>query len=324
MNKKGIIIALFAAIMSLASYAQGRMDMRINEVMVQNDSNYIDECGQRSAWIELFNASYGTNKIEQMFITNKKLNLPEKDKNLELQKLAKTDDAVYEIPGGDVATNIKPRTHTVAFADGLSAGGALHLSFKLVPGQENYVALYDVNGDLVDEVTIPANLPANCSYARKIDGISTEDHQFNANDWEIRDGKTDDTAISPAKYNHSNINENIKKFHEKDPHGFIITIFAVLIVFGALTLLYICFKLFGKAFAAADAKSAANVLAPAATVAEPTATSADDEVIAAIGLALYLHLNAHDHESGVLTFADRNTNSGWSAKSNMMRALPKK
>ncbi len=328
MNKKGIFLVLFAAIMSLASYAQGRMDMRINEVMVQNDSNYIDANGHRSAWIELFNASYGTNGIEQMFITTKKpeqLNLPAKNKNLKLQELAKTDDAVYEIPGGDVATDIAPRTHAVLFADGLSAGGALHLSFKLVPGQDNYIALYDVNGDLVDEVTVPASLPANCSYARKIDGKDSIAHQFTPSLWSVRDSKTDATAITPGKYNTSDINENIQKFHENDPHGFIIAVIAMLIVFSALILLYICFKLFGKVSEAATAKSAANAgPATAATAPAPKAEGTqDDEVIAAIGVALYLHLNAHDHESGILTFADCNTNNGWSAKSNMMRTLPK-
>ena len=196
MNKKGILLVLFAAIMSLTTLAQGRMDMRINEVMVQNDSNYVDHYGRRSGWIELFNASYGTNGIEQMFITTKKLNLPQKDKNLYLQQLAKTDPSVYEIPGGDAETDIAPRTHVVFFANGHQAGGALHLPFTLVPGRENYIALYDVNGDLVDEVTVPANLPANCSYARNIDGRDSIAHEFTPSLWSIRDGKTDATAIT--------------------------------------------------------------------------------------------------------------------------------
>ena len=40
--------------LSAASYAQGRRGLRINEVMVQNDSNYVDDYGLHHAWIELF------------------------------------------------------------------------------------------------------------------------------------------------------------------------------------------------------------------------------------------------------------------------------
>ena len=325
MNKKGILLVLFAAIMSLTTLAQGRMDMRINEVMVQNDSNYVDHYGRRSGWIELFNASYGTNGIEQMFITTKKLNLPQKDKNLYLQQLAKTDPSVYEIPGGDAETDIAPRTHVVFFANGHQAGGALHLPFTLVPGRENYIALYDVNGDLVDEVTVPANLPANCSYARNIDGRDSIAHEFTPSLWSIRDGKTDATAITPGKYNTSDLNENIEKFHEKDPHGFIITLIAMLIVFSALILLYICFKLFAKVAVKAGKKSEIQSVKVPTYDLEPEKETNDDEVVAAIGLALHLHLNAHDHESGVLTFAKRRTtNSGWGSKLNLLRNMPEK
>ena len=63
MNKK-IILTLIAVVAALTSMAQGRMDMCINEVMVQGDSISANQNGKCSAWIELFNSSYGTNAIE--------------------------------------------------------------------------------------------------------------------------------------------------------------------------------------------------------------------------------------------------------------------
>ena len=172
MNKK-IILTLIAVVAAITASAQGRMDLRINEVMVQNDSNYVDQYDHRAGWIEIFNASHGTNGIEKMFITTLKPDFIQdyfkaeeqksnKKRNQLLQELRDSRPSeIFEIPRGDVATKVKPRSHVVFFADGNIEAGTFHLPFTMNPGQENYIALYDVNGDLVDEVTVPATLPTN-------------------------------------------------------------------------------------------------------------------------------------------------------------------
>lgn len=328
--KKGIILTLLVVAFGLIASAQGRMELRFNEVMVQNDSNLIDQSGHRSAWVEIYNRSYGTVGMEQMFISNQVIDMnkagDKKPKDF-LNEFAKENpEILYEIPRGDVATKVAPRTHIVFFADGESAQGSLHLSFKLTPGVENNLYLYDVNGDLVDAVTIPANLPGNCTYALKADGGSEMlDGKMDAAAWSVRDGSTDETAITPGKYNQRVVNENIEKFHEKDPHGYIIAVIAMLIVFSALLMLSILFYLFGKVNKAAN-KGQDAVAAPAKAVdavSTPTAVGTDDEAIAAICMALYQHFNSHDEESGVLTF-NRNADTAWSSKSAMMRELPHK
>lgn len=43
--KKGIILTLLVAAFGLLATAQGRMELRFNEVMVQNDSNLVDQTG---------------------------------------------------------------------------------------------------------------------------------------------------------------------------------------------------------------------------------------------------------------------------------------
>ena len=115
MNKK-IILTLIAVVAAITASAQGRMDLRINEVMVQNDSNYVDQYDHRAGWIEIFNASHGTNGIEKMFITTLKPNIIQdyfkaeeqksnKKRNVLLEELRdQNPDKVYEIPRGDVET----------------------------------------------------------------------------------------------------------------------------------------------------------------------------------------------------------------------------
>lgn len=326
--KKGIILSLLVAVTGLIASAQGRMEMRFNEVMVQNDSNLIDQTGHRSAWVEVFNSSYSTVGIEQMFISNKPMDLSnlggKKPKDYLNDYAAAHPDELYEIPRGDVATKIAPRTHVVFFADGHSAQGALHLSFKLNPDEDNSIYLYDVNGDLVDMVTIPASLPANCTYALKADGQSKLiDGKMDPTAWSVRDGATDATAITPGKYNQGVVNENIEKFAQKDPHGFIIAIIAMLIVFLALLMLSILFYLFGRVNKATNKEGKPAPTTPE-KVAEVQPSNGDsDEAIAAICMALFQHFNSHDEESGVLTF-NRNADTAWSSKARMMRNVPVK
>lgn len=246
MNKK-ILLTLVAVVATFTAMAQGRMDMCINEVMVQNGS-CADQNGKCQAWVELFNASYGTNAIEKMFITTFKQDYIQnyfkkmesksnKKRNVLLEELRdQYPDKVYEIPRGDVDTKIKPRTHVVFYADGDTTAGTLHLSFTLTPASDNYIALYDVNGDLVDEVIVPANLQAGQSFARKSEGLPSDmhkggNHSFDAAQWEMRDGTTIAKAITPGKFNVRPVNENIEKFKNEDPSGILLTIMSMGVVF---------------------------------------------------------------------------------------------
>ena len=106
-------------------------------------------------------------------------------------------------------------------------------------------------------------------------------------------------------------------------HGYIISLVAMGIVFSALLMLAILFYLFGKANKAANKDENPASTEPAKVVDTPAATGASDEAIAAICMALFQHFNAHDEESGVLTF-DRNPHTAWSDKSGLMRQLPRK
>ena len=334
MSKRALTLILLCAILALPTLAQGRKNVRINEVMVQQDST------GGNGWVEFYNSSYSTNAVEKMFITTLSReaiqNVFDKNKGskkkpnqvlLELCEAQPMD--IYEIPRGDERrTKIAPRTHFVMEADGDPKAGTFHMPFTFTAGQDNYIALYDVNGDLVDDVTIPASLKPGETYAVQAEGRlpSVLDDNIPVDSiWTVKDGKTMETAITKGNYNIREVNENIEAFHIKDPHGYWIALLAMSVVFSALALLYICFKLFGM-FASRNLKAeekeqaVAPVATQAAAAAPVAAGDLDGEKMAAICFALYQHLNAHDNESGVLTLTPRD-GSTWASKTSLMREL---
>ena len=330
MSKKALTLLLLCAILALPTFAQGRRNVRINEVMVQQDST------GGNGWVEFYNSSYSSTAVEQMFITtlsrediqnvfDKNKGNKKKPKQILVELCEAQPMDIYEIPRGDERnTKIAPRGHFVMEADGDPKAGTFHMPFTFKEGQDNYIALYDVNGDLVDDVTIPASLKPGETYAIKAEGRLPSVLGDGKTEWTVKDGKTIETAITKGNYNIREVNENIEAFHIKDPHGYWISLLAMSVVFIALALLYICFKLFGK-FASKNLKdddkqqAAAPAVAQAAAV--PATGDADGETMAAICFALYQHLNAHDQESGVLTLTPRD-GSTWASRAGLMRELP--
>ena len=331
MSKRVLTLILLCAILALPTLAQGRKNVRINEVMVQQDST------GGNGWIEFYNSSYSTNAVEKMFVTTMSQDEVKshikavtdtskvKPNKVLIEWCKERPTEIYEIPRGDERnTKIAPRTHFVMEADGDVKAGTFHLPFTLKAGQDNYIALYDVNGDLVDEVTIPATLKPGETYAIEKEGRLPSVLGDDQTQWTVKDGKDLNTAITKGNYNAREVNENIERFREEDPHGYWIALLAMSVVFSALALLYICFKLFGK-FASRNlsAEDKPKVDEPVvAPIADTTAKGGlNDEAMAAICFALYQHLNAHDEESGVLTLTPRD-GSTWATKPGLMRELP--
>lgn len=319
MNKKGLFLALFAFVLSFSAFAQHK-GLRITEVMVENNTNITDEYGNRHAWIELYNTTRKTMQISTVFITNERIpegQTPVKEK-------------MYVIPLNDEKTKIHHLQQAVFFADGDPWKGTFHASFELKPGEENYIAIYDADGlTKLDEVVVPANLPADHSYARTVeieDWHLIESNEFNASEWEIRNGQEKDSAITPGINNQViELNDKIQKFEEKDGNGILLTISAMAIVFSALLLLSICFYLFGKINAKIARKNKAVAHGKSEEEDHADVENDSSEAIAAITMALYQHLNAHDYEDTVLTINKvKRAYSPWSSKIYSLRELPKK
>lgn len=320
MNKKGLFLALFAFVLSFSAFAQHK-GLRITEVMVENNTNITDEYGNRHAWIELYNTTRKTMQISTVFITNERVpegQTPDKTK-------------MYVIPLNDEKTKIHHLQQAVFFADGDPWKGTFHANFELVPGQENYIAIYDADGlTKLDEVVVPANLPADNSYARTVeieDWHKIESNEFDASQWEFRNGIDKASAITPGVNNTViELNDKIEKFQRLDSSGIMLTLMAMAIVFLALIMLSVCFYIFGKINAKiARRNKAVAQSGKQATVNQDEVEDDSSEAIAAISMALYQHLNAHDYEDTVLTINKvKRAYSPWSSKIYSLRELPKK
>ena len=304
MNKKriGIFIALLVTV-CFGIQAQRATSMKINEVLIVNDKNYQDDYGMQNAWIELFNTSFATVNIEGCYLTN--------DKN---------NPTKYRIPKGDVLTQIKPRQHTLFWADGMPNRGTFHLNFILDPTKENYLALYDSNGKtLIDEVTVPAGQVADQSYAREQDGSPN---------WVIKGG-AEHSYVTPSTNNMTlDKNAKIENFKKHDEIGIGMAIIAMSVVFIGLILLYISFKIVGNIAIKLGKKNAmkATGITDMAEAKEKKLGSHSGEETAAIAMALHEYLNdAHDIEDMVLTINKvKRSYSPWSSKIYTLRQTPRR
>ncbi len=298
---KKVISTIAAALLisgaASTALAQGRAGLRINEVMVTNQSSIVDDYGQKQAWIELFNSNFSPLEISSVYITNDS-----------------TQKRLYPVPLGDVNTEIPKRQHVVFFADGEPNKGTFHTNFVLVPGQDNWIGIYDADGEtLIDEVTIPASLGADQTWARTEDGTG---------EWAVRDG-SQSAYITPSSANIiKDTNKKIENFAEMDENGFGMTVMAMCIVFTALLVLCLSFYAIGKIGAAV---SRMNKMRAHGVEKEEIRTVQQDsgEEIAAIIMALHEHLNTHDAESTVLTINKvKRAYSPWSSKIYGLREVP--
>ncbi len=275
------LIAVLFFCQFLQLKAQSGLDLCINEVLVVNDSNYVDDFGMRSAWIEIFNKAYNSVNMAGMYLT---------DDSAQPTK--------YLIPKGDPVTLIAPRNYLVFFADNRPTRGILHLNFELRP-TGSYLALYDVNGrTLIDKVKLSAGRP-DVSVGREQDGTES---------WMFLDKTT------PKANNFTGVViTSGEKFVKLDPYGIGMAVIAMSVVFSALILLYLVFKntrrLYTlnvkKLFTREKAMKELNEL-----------HDISGEVNAAISMALYLyHSELHDVEETVLTIKKvARTYSPWSSK----------
>lgn len=296
------IVAILSC--TFAVMAQSRTALRISEVMVENNTSVTDEYGEHIGWIELFNTNFAPLDISSVFLTTDPKN-----------------PKMYPVPLGDHNTKIGKRQSVIFFADGLPDRGTFHTSFTLKPGQPNWIGIYDANGiTLIDSITIPANLPADASYAY-INGPNGE------RIWQVRDGSRENLYITPGGPNIiKDTNNKIDKFAENDPHGFAMAVMAMCIVFSALLILALAFLAISKIGESISYRNKAR-----AHGIEPESVAADDrkhdsgEEIAAISMALFQHLNAHDQENTVLTINKvKRAYSPWSSKIYNMRQVPHK
>ena len=289
---KRIVFAVGLIFLGFLVNAQSKRDLRINEVLINNSTNYEDNYGNRCAWIEIFNSAYNKVNISGCYLTDD-INNPQK----------------YKIPTNDPNTSIPTRFFVVFWADGKTTHGTFHLNFTL-DSTSRLIALFDADGKtLIDSVSLPL-LKEDMSYARTEDGggawkemVKTTPMATNV----IAD------EITPGQ-----------KFAKSDPIGIGMAIVAMSVVFLALILLYLFFKQIGKYNIR---KQKAKIEAYAAIEGKPTLNQdVSGETLAAISTAIYLYQNEqHDLESTILTINRANKNySPWSSKIYGLRNMPQR
>ena len=277
----------------------------LNEVLITNEGNYQDDYGLHSAWIEIFNRSYGSADLAACLLR---------------ASSQPGDTSTYFIPKGDVLTLIKPRQHSLFWADGEPRRGTFHTNFTLDPEKENWIGLFDSGRNLIDQVTIPAGvLKTNQSYGRVSDAASQ---------WEVKDGSAE-KYVTPSTNNKTiDSNAKMEKFEEHDSNGIGMSISAMSVVFCGLILLFIAFKVVGKASVSLSKRNAmkAKGITDKQEAKEKKLGEAPGEIFAAIAMAMHeMQSDVHDVEDTVLTITRvKRSYSPWSSKIYTLRETPLK
>ncbi len=277
----------------------------LNEVLVDNQHNFQDDYGVRSGWIEVFNKAYSSADLAGCLI--KVSSQP-------------GDTATYFIPKGDVLTLVKPRQHTLFWADGNPRRGTFHTNFVLSATQANWIGLYDSGKKLLDQVVVPAGvLQADQSYARVSDASA---------EWQVKDDSAE-RYVTPSTNNQTiESSPKMEKFEQHDPSGIGMAVSAMSVVFSGLLILYLCFRIIGKASVDMFKRQAmkAQDITDAQEARELHLGEVSGEVIAAITLALHEAQGTdHDVEETMLTISRvKRSYSPWNSKIYSLRDTPQK
>lgn len=279
--------------------AQGIHNVKINEILVVNQNNYVDDYGNHESWIELMNTGY-----ENVNIGGCYLGVVLKDGS----------EVKYYIPSRDNRMKLSPLSYVVFFCEGTDTKGAFHTSFTLDNAEK--IIFYNANGrDVVDEMVITAEARTpDVSYGRYTNA----------------EGETVIGVLSSTTPNASNENTIVTPRHEvfrqRDKSGVVMTLTAMSVVFSALLLIFFVLKAFTYVMNNDFGKKKKAAAAAAAAPAAKKATMENEEVVAAIATALDLYRqDLHDREDMVITIQNVGRRySPWSSKIHGLTALPNK
>jgi len=289
----GIAVLLLIVAGTSVARSQNAGDLRLNEILVLNDSNSVDDFGMHTAWIEIFNSAYNTVNIGGCYLTDD-LSNPTK----------------YWIPTGDPATKIASRNYMVFWADNHPTRGIFHLNFDLKNAKT--IAIFNADGKtLVDKIDLPSEQKPDVTYGRP-----TNDSK----EWVYLEKSTPGANNDYTKKKSAG-----ESFVEFDPYGIGMTMIAMFVVFSALAILFIIYKNLGRFFIRRGAAAKKPVPSEVKVSAKHSVEEMSGEVNAAIAMALYMYQSElHDEENTVLTIQKVSRNySPWSSKIYTLRKSPR-
>lgn len=306
MKRKFIVSIVAFLVASAAAFSQNVIDLIVAEAAP--DSTQIDTYGRMSGWIEIYNTSLGTVNLGGCYLTD--------DRN-DLKKSL--------IPTGYTVAKIGPRQSILFYGSGRGEDGLLYTDFTIERGETIYLVSND-GRTIVDSLVIPSTLPQGMSAQKlPVDNKGIKYYQ---------DDKPADPT--PGMRNGSqNAESGSQRMARTDPHGFILTIVAVTVVFSALAILWFLFWLLferpakmkanPKPAKVKKAKAGDSNAEVAAAIAMALDLDSNGDVYAAIATALHLYFNdaIHDNESFVVTIKQPSTNTGWNEKTQTFRRMPR-
>ena len=320
MRHSRIFITYILLLLAAASLgAQNPSDLLIGEVLVENTCGLTDGFGQRNGWIELFNTSNGTVKFGGCYLSDDKANLKK-----------------YHIPTSDRSAQLGPRQSVIFYASGNSSQGTFYTNFTLRRGTTIYLVSND-GRTIIDEIDIPSDLSADCSVVKVPTGVK-------AMDFITRTSQ----KPSPGSYN-GDVDAKTKSevMKETDPHGWVLTLIAVMVVFSALLILAFIFGWVGNLNKRPKKETLRQAQGPnkmrrkdrlvsgvepqgpvtpeiAAAITMALSQESGGEVYAAIALALddFIRGGIHDTESFIITIKP-SAGSTWADKAQNFRQIPR-
>jgi Na+-transporting methylmalonyl-CoA/oxaloacetate decarboxylase gamma subunit len=292
-------LAIAGAAFFNKNVAQGVNNIRINEVLVRNVDNYMDDYGQRSSWIELFNSGY-----ELVNIGGCWLGVTGADGR----------ETLYPIPSNDPSTQMHQQTFALFFCEGTDTKGTYYTNFTLEGVTK--ISFYNQGKNLVNEFEL--------------------DHLAQQPDvsvgWMKPDGIGEAVVMTLPKTTPAATNETIatvpkdELFRQRDSSGGVMSIIAMTVVFSALVLIFFVLKAFGIVMIRMHERKAVKAAvaeAPPAPKKKPAGAQVEQEM-AAIALALKMFQEEqHILESTVITInrASR-VYSPWSSKIHGIPPIP--
>lgn len=291
MNLRNLFLIFFIGVLLSGKLcAQYSPDLRINEVQALNENGLLDQYGDHSPWIEIFNTAYNSINMSGLYLSNDPDNLTK-----------------YKLPS-DSRFIIPQRSYLVFYCDSLTYRGVFHCNFRL--DSSGFIALTDGDGlTLVDSISYSFT-KADMSYMRKNDG---------ENPWVYNEHGNPMQANTPAEGNHS-----AETFLEYDPIGIGMAIIAMFVVMTALMLSYFVFKYGSRLYRSDLKKIKADIQKTVITEEEEDGLSG--EVAAAIAMSMHIYVHQmHDLEDTIITIRKiSKTYSPWSSKLYMLRPWPNK
>lgn len=342
--RKFLMICI-VTLLCLPAFGQGVLNVRINEVLVENSENIVDDYGKHGSWIELFNSGYESVNIGSCYLGVRYADRFDEQGNKLIKK--------YYIPNSDPSTQMSSLEYKLFFCEGTDTKGTFYTNFTFGEGKVDMVILYTSNGkDIISVFRLPEDYTPVPDVSWGLIGHE-EPESFifpKVSQKEMYEWKTEgiahlddyylDQLASRHKYQPRALqratpgatNETMAEvprneiFRRNDPIGYVMTLTAMGVVFLALVLIFLVLKVFGMVMVSRSTRRETKSMGAAKSAAKAAPVGSNAEEIAAIGLALKMFQeDLHIQESTVITINRvGRIYSPWSSKIHGITQVPDK